>query len=329
VIQRPSIDRRRALLVAAILGLLVVVPALGVALGGPPGLFRAVMVGALAAFPATIRIGPRDGFLATLAAVGSALVALSLPPFVPVIALWMAILGVAAGLATGRGRQPVLLGAPIAVAFVLASEAASGGPVAWLPVLAGTLVGGLWFTAAAALILRGRTGTGVPVAPGPVAVRYAAALGISLFAAGWLIAAAGDGHGYWLVSAIVAVFQPDPVATRRIGFTRVIATVAGAVAGVALVLADLPPGLLVLVVFAAAAIALYELLGGHSTGRAWITLAIVAMGGQADGSTDVAFVRVTATVVAVLLVLMAIRLVPVLPGDGSPGAEGRREDPAA
>ncbi len=299
----------------AVLGLVVIVPVLGATLLGVPGLARPLVVGALAAFPAAVRLGPRAGVLATLAAVGAAFVALLLPPLVPVIALWMAVLGLAAGLATGRGRQPILLGSPIAVAFILASEAASGGPVMWAPPLIGVLVGGLWFAAAVAIILRGREGTPVPVAPEPVAVRYAIALAIALFASGWLIAAAGDGHGYWLVSAIIAVFQPDPAATRRIGLTRIVATVAGALVGVALVVAGVPGPVLFLVTLGAAAIALYEILGARSTGRAWITLAIVCMGGQLDGSTEVALVRVVATVVAVVLIAAASWLVPIVPAD--------------
>jgi uncharacterized membrane protein YccC len=179
---------------------------------------------------------------------------------------------------------------------------------------------------AAALLLRGRTPPVPAIVSEAVAVRYAAALAVALFVSGWLIGASGDAHGYWLVTALVAVFQPDPAVSRRKGAERVITVLAGALAGAALVVSGLPAGPLYLIAAIAAPVAIYALIGGDGSGRAWLTLALVCAGGPGEVGTHIAEVRVLATLVAAGLALVATALIPVAdpaaPGEGSGAAAG-------
>ncbi|MFO1539822.1 MAG: FUSC family protein, partial [Chloroflexota bacterium] len=308
--------RRRAAGPAVRLGLVIVAPVAGTFVLGAPASAGAAMSGAILAVPAALRIGPDAGARATAIACGAGFVALLLPPFIPVIALWTAALGALAGLAAARGRQSVIAGAPVAVAYLLATAAARGAAdpaadlLARVVPLAGIALGGLWVAAAAALLLRGRMPPGPVLLPEAVAVRYAAALAVALFAAGWLIGSSGDAHGYWLVTALVAVFQPDPAASRRRAAERVIGVLAGALAGGALVASGLPAGPLLLVAAVAAPVAVYTLLGGDGSGRAWLTLALVCAAGPGAIGVHVAEVRVVATLVAVGLAVAATALIP-------------------
>jgi hypothetical protein len=322
-----SVDRARAA-VTIVLLMLLLLPALVAIAVGHPTLARSLMAGAVIALPATLRVGPRAGLLAAMIGAACAAFAAVLPPFVPVIALWMAAVGFIAGMATGRGRQPLLMTAPVAVAFVLCTAATSADPLAWIPAVVALLAGGAWMALGAAWIVRGRPTTPVVIVPEPVAVRYAIALAIALGIAGWLVAATGDGHGYWLVSAIVAVFSPDPARSRAAAAERVLLTIGGAAAGILLVQAGLPPGVLVTVASLAAGCAVYLLLGRVRTGRAWLTLAIVCVGGSLDGALGLALVRVLATAGAGLLVVVAAALVPVVSPDDEPAPPSPATPPA-
>lgn len=323
-----TIDRRRALITAALFAA-ILAPALAAVALGIPALSRSLMTGAVLAVPATFRLGPRAGLLAGVVAAACAGFGSILPPFVPVIAIWMAVLGFLAGIATARGRQPLLATAPVAVAFVLAQEVAAADPLAAIPPLLGILAGGAWIAAVAAVIARGRAATPVAIVPEPLAIRYAFALAAALGIAGWLVAATGDGHGYWLVTAIVAVFQPDPAQSRVRAVERVAFTLVGAAAGIVLVQVGLPAGALVAIAAAAAAAAVYQLLGRVRSGRIWLTIAIVCMGGTLEGSIDLAAVRVVATVGAGLLVVLATLLIPVVtsPDGAAPDARLAGPDP--
>lgn len=324
-------DRRRAAVTAFLLGLFVVAPIAGAFLLGVPALAGAAMSGAILAFPASLRIGPAAGVRATAIACGAAVVALLLPPFVPVVALWMAVLGAIAGLAAARGNHLVVAGAPIAVAYLLASAAAGGAgadPIVRPAPLLGVALGGLWVAAAAAVLLRGRTPAAPVLLPEPVAVRYAAALGVTLFASGWLIGASGDAHGYWLVTALVAIFQPDPAVSRRKAAERVITVLAGALAGAVLVVSGLPAGPLLAIAAIAAPVAIYQLIGGDGSGRAWLTLALVCAGGPGEVGTHIAEVRVLATIVAAGLALAALALIPIAhPTPAGEGGEAAADGP--
>jgi len=194
--------------------------------------------------------------------------------------------------------------------------------------LLGVALGGLWVAAAAAVLLRGRTPAAPVLLPEPVAVRYAAALGVTLFASGWLIGASGDAHGYWLVTALVAIFQPDPAVSRRKAAERVITVLAGALAGAVLVASGLPAGPLLAIAAIAAPVAIYQLIGGDGSGRAWLTLALVCAGGPGEVGTHIAEVRVLATIVAAGLALAAMALIPIAhPAPAGEGGEVAADGP--
>ena len=155
---------------------------------------------------------------------------------------------------------------------------------------------------------RTRTRTG----PAPATTAHAIRLALALAVATLLAAVLPLDHGYWLPFTTLLILRPDYAATSQRALGRTVGTVAGSVLALALVAADPPLTVLLVVAVAAAWVSFscFDVSFALFTFGITVVVSVVLdTGRMLDGSTIGQ--RVLTTVLGVGVALVAIRLAPV------------------
>jgi len=159
---------------------------------------------------------------------------------------------------------------------------------------------------------RTRTRTRTRTGPAPATTAHAIRLALALAVATLLAAVLPLDHGYWLPFTTLLILRPDYAATSQRALGRTVGTVAGSVLALALVAADPPLTVLLVVAVAAAWVSFscFDVSFALFTFGITVVVSVVLDAGRMlDGSTIGQ--RVLTTVLGVGVALVAIRLAPV------------------
>lgn len=179
------------------------------------------------------------------------------------------------GLAAKAGREPLLAGRHMAMAFVVAAA------IPTLTVLEIVYLLGAVLLAAATRTVDHLIAGPLPRQPGPPLqlpaarggwVRFAAALAGAATAALWLGGTLDPIHTIWVVTTTLVVMQPDSRASYRRIVERIAGTFAGVlVAGIITIVFHTPP------VICLAILVVAPLIPHHLANRYWLHTALIAL----------------------------------------------------
>jgi MFS family permease len=307
------------ILLIALLTIALMAPPTLLGIVGQQGLASAFVYGGIIAIGAAFIDLRLAAALSVVSGIAGAIAAL-LGPFAVAGAVFFGVFTGACALAARRGVHSAVLMAPVFISFVLVAPpqvADLGSAPAALLTGAFILVGGLWTTASARLLIgQPRTNSSREGLSLRATLSYAATMALVVGFAAWVVLSHAKYHeGAWLLLTLIMVLQPSASDTFKKSLQRLAGTLIGGVIALALIIVGVhaTPALILggLLLFAAFVLR-YAVKRPYWEYVTLLTPAVILMDAPTGDTLRVAEDRVGFTIAAVVVSLALVLVVKSL-----------------